>query len=211
MLVALALRSGAAGGFQTAYTNDLRTFTSYASIVAAMFLSRVLADRALAGAERSAAQAEVARVTAEAQARSNAEQARELAEQNERQRQLLALVATLETPAVTLADGVLLAPLVGTFDEPRAAALTKRLLKAAREQRARLVVIDIAGVPQVDAEMARALLQTAQALRLLGCRVTLTGIAPAVATTLVSMNTALDGVTVARTPQDALAVEQARV
>jgi rsbT co-antagonist protein RsbR len=142
---------------------------------------------------------------AEQQAKRLTQSADELAEQIAQQRRLLDLVATLETPAVTLAEGVLLAPLVGHLDSRRAEALARRLLQAAGERRAQLVVIDITGVAAVDTSVAQALLSAAQALRLLGCRVTITGISPTVATTLTDLGTRLDGIVTARTPQDALA------
>ncbi|MFN8476378.1 MAG: STAS domain-containing protein [Kouleothrix sp.] len=55
------------------------------------------------------------------------------------------------------------------------------------------IVLDIAGVTIVDTQVAKALLQSAQALRLLGCTVTITGISSIVATTLTHLGIALDG------------------
>ncbi|HJZ48413.1 MAG TPA: STAS domain-containing protein [Roseiflexaceae bacterium] len=138
-------------------------------------------------------------------------QARELAEANDlmnaqldQQRELLDLVATLETTAVPLAEGVLLAPIVGHVDTRRAQALTSRLLAEAGEQHARLVVLDISGVPLIDTAVAKALLNTAHALRLLGCEVTLSGITANVAMTLVQLGVGMDGITTVRSPREAL-------
>jgi anti-anti-sigma regulatory factor len=140
------------------------------------------------------------------------QQARELAEANDlmnaqldQQRELLDLVATLETTAVPLADGVLLAPIVGHIDTRRAQALTTRLLAEAGEQHAHLVVLDISGVPLIDTAVAKALLNTAHALRLLGCEVTLSGISANVAMTLIQLGVGLDGITTVRSPREALA------
>ena len=121
---------------------------------------------------------------------------------------LLDLVATLETPAITLAEGVLFAPVVGHLDSRRSAALTARLLDAAHRQRADHVIIDIAGVSIVDSTVAQALIQTAQALRLLGCRVTLSGISSEVALTLTQQEIALSDIATVCSPQEALRRQQ---
>jgi anti-anti-sigma regulatory factor len=47
-------------------------------------------------------------------------------------------------------------------------------------------------------------MNTAHALRLLGCTVFLSGIAAEVATTLVQLGVGLEGITTVRNPQDAL-------
>jgi anti-anti-sigma regulatory factor len=67
-----------------------------------------------------------------------------------------------------------------------------------------LLIIDIAGVTLVDTAVAKALIQTIQAVRLLGCEVVLTGITATVATTLTHLGIALDGVQTLRSPQDVL-------
>ncbi|MBX0329572.1 STAS domain-containing protein [Oscillochloris sp. ZM17-4] len=122
------------------------------------------------------------------------------------EQQLRDLVHALETPAVQLADGVLLVPLVGVIDQARVDTLLCRLLKTVSEGRTHLMIIDIAGVPAVDGRVAAVLFQITEALRLLGCETVITGINPDVATTLVSLNARMDGIMTARSPQDALAL-----
>jgi anti-anti-sigma regulatory factor len=177
----------------------------YLLVVVGLMLIRTMVEIALRDARASAAAADEARQLAEQQARENAAQARQLLEQNERQGRLLALVDTLETPAVALADGVVLAPVMGALDSQRAARLTDRLLKQVYVQRARLIVLDIAGVPVVDTGVAHSIRQTTQSLRLLGCDVVITGISPQVAATLAQLGVGFDGVQTARSPQDVLA------
>jgi len=53
--------------------------------------------------------------------------------------------------------------------------------------------------------VAHGLLQTAQALGLLGCAVTLSGISAEVAKTLVDLDVGLENVTTVRSPREALA------
>jgi len=70
------------------------------------------------------------------------------------------------------------------------------------------VIIDISGVSTVDSAVAQALIQTAQALRLLGCSVTLSGISSEVALTLTQQEIALSDIATVRSPQEALRRQQ---
>jgi anti-anti-sigma factor len=192
-----------AGGVGT-YANPF-TILITAIIVGSMIVARLVTETALASAREHAKRAEEEKTRAEAQARELAEANELMNTQLDQQQELLDLVATLETPAVPLAEGVLFAPIVGHIDTRRAQTLTTRLLQAAGEQRARLIVLDIAGVSVMDTSVAKALLNTAQALRLLGCDVTLSGISASVAMTLIHLGIGLEGIKTARSPQEALA------
>ena len=90
------------------------------------------------------------------------------------------------------------------MDARRADELTKRLLHQASAQRAKLVVLDIAGVAVMDTTVAKSLLHTIHALRLLGCEVTLSGISASVAMSLIHLGVNLDEVKTVRSPQEAL-------
>lgn len=129
----------------------------------------------------------------------------QLGQQLEQQRQLLDLVQVLETPAIPLAPGVLCAPIVGHMDTRRAELLTARLLREAHERRMRLVVIDVTGVTLMDTAVTGALLNTAHALRLLGCSVTISGISATIALSLTHLGVQLTEVQTARDVQEALA------
>lgn len=183
---------------------DPLTLVVYAMIVGGIILARMVTEAAQHAAEEQARRTEAALAQSEASAAEVIRKAAELERQNDEQRRLLDLVATLETPAVALAEGVLLAPLVGHLDSRRADLLTERLLHEVSAKRARLVVLDIAGVPTVDTAVAQALLRAVQAVRLLGCEVTLTGISASIATTITQLGINLVGVQIARTPQEAL-------
>lgn len=176
----------------------------YAIIVGVLLLARAVLDTTARQAEEARNRAEAAQMQAEEQARAleaaNAAQQAQLDEQ----RRLLDLVATLEIPAITLADGLLFAPIVGNLDSRRSALLTARLLDAVHNQRAHHVIIDISGVSTVDTAVAQALIQTTQALRFLGCRVTLSGISADVALTLTQQNIQLSDIATVRSPQEAL-------
>lgn len=174
-------------------------------LIAATFLAVLGAramEQALLVSESNARTATAAQGQAEEQAREVAIQAKALRRAEE---QLHALVATLETPTVALADGVLLAPLIGTIDSRRAQTLTDRLLRDIAARRVQLLILDIAGVSLIDTAVAHTLIQITQAVRLLGARVVLTGVAPTVAVTLTHLGTDLGGMETARSPQEVLA------
>jgi rsbT co-antagonist protein RsbR len=148
-----------------------------------------------------------ARTSEEALAASNqtlAEKNSQLETKVEEQNKLLELVSTLEVPVIDLSEGILLAPIVGHIDSRRATALTARLLNDANQQRARLVIIDIAGVPLMDTMVAQLLVEMSMALRLLGCQIALCGITAQVAMTLTTLGVMLSGVTTVRSPQEAI-------
>ncbi|WP_287156650.1 STAS domain-containing protein [Chloroflexus sp.] len=114
------------------------------------------------------------------------------------------VVQSLETPTVEIADQVLLAPIVGQIDHQRADTLLKRLLSVVSERRVKLIVIDVAGVPAFDTMAAQSLMQTVQALRLIGCEAVITGISPAMAQTITALGIDMKTIATARSPQDVL-------
>lgn len=199
LLVMLIVRAGGQG----IYVAPL-SILIYAMSVGGMLLARMVTDTAQRDAQESADSARQALIRTEAQAHELSQKAAELATRNEEQQRLLELVTTLETQTVSLADGVLLAPVVGHLDNRRAEALTRRLLSEVSMQDTRMVIIDIAGVPTVDTTIAHAILRTIQAVRLLGCEVTITGISASVATTMTQLGISMVGIRTARTPQEVI-------
>ncbi|MCS6842193.1 MAG: STAS domain-containing protein [Roseiflexus sp.] len=128
----------------------------------------------------------------------------QLQQQLASERELLNLVSALETPVVSLAEGVLLAPIVGHVDSRRADMLRARLLEAVHANRTRLMILDITGVATVDTSVAQALMMTIQALRLLGCRVVVSGISATVAMTLTHLGIDMSNIETVRSPEEAL-------
>jgi anti-anti-sigma factor len=88
-------------------------------------------------------------------------------------------------PVLPIRKQLLLLPIIGLIDSECAAQLTERLLSTIRSQRARAVVIDVTGVPIIDTFVANHLLKAAEAARLLGVTVILTGLSSEVAQILV--------------------------
>ncbi len=123
------------------------------------------------------------------------------------QRQRVALTA-LAAPILQIADGVLTLPMIGAVDSERASIMSERLLDTIVAQRARAVIIDVTGIETLDSQTAQHLSRMAQAARLLGVRVVVSGISPAVAKVLVAQAVGLQDVATYRTLQDALRLLQ---
>ena len=111
----------------------------------------------------------------------------EVREASERQRRLLDLVRELSTPLVPITSEILVLPLVGAVDSERAQQIMDVLLHGIVNRRARVVIVDITGVPLVDTSVANHLLQATQAVRLLGAECVLVGITSEVAQTVVGL------------------------
>ena len=84
-------------------------------------------------------------------------------------------------------ERLLILPIIGVIDPQRARQLTEQLLVGVRSNRAKVVVMDITGVPTIDVKVANHLVQTVEAARLLGATVIVTGLSPEIAQTLVTI------------------------
>jgi rsbT co-antagonist protein RsbR len=96
-------------------------------------------------------------------------------------------IRVLSTPVLQVRERLLILPIIGVIDPQRARQLTEQLLQGIRTNRAKVVVIDITGVPVMDATVANHLVQTVEAARLLGATVIITGLSPEIAQTLVTI------------------------
>ncbi len=132
-----------------------------------------------------------------------------LAEQQRLQETIIQLqaatLAELSTPLIPITDKVVVLPLIGAVDTQRAQQILTTLLEGVAERRAQMVIIDITGVPTVDTQVANTLIHAAQAVRLLGASILLTGIRPEVAHTLVNLGVDLRGIQTAGTLQSGIA------
>ncbi|HWM06796.1 MAG TPA: STAS domain-containing protein [Actinophytocola sp.] len=98
----------------------------------------------------------------------------------------------LSTPVLQVRERLLILPIIGVLDKERAQQLTEQLLRGIRTHRARVVVIDITGVPDVDEAVADHLVRTVDASRLMGAGVIITGLSSEIAQTLVTIGVDLD-------------------
>jgi len=102
-------------------------------------------------------------------------------------RQQQEAIRELSTPVLQVRDQLLILPIIGVIDTHRARQLTEQLLRTIRTRRAKVVVMDITGVPAVDSKIAGHLVQTVDASKLMGATVIVTGISPEIAQTLVTL------------------------
>lgn len=97
------------------------------------------------------------------------------------------VISELSTPLIPITDSVVTMPLIGAIDTQRAQQVMETLLEGVAQQRASIVIIDVTGVKVVDSQVANLLISAAQAVRLLGTQVILTGMRPDIAQTLVHL------------------------
>jgi len=117
----------------------------------------------------------------------------------------------LSTPVVTLWDGVLALPLIGTLDSARTQVVMENLLQRVVETGAGIAIIDITGVPTVDTLTAQHLLKTIAAARLMGADCIISGIRPQIAQTIVHLGVNLGEVVTKATLAGAFAVALRRL
>ncbi len=102
-----------------------------------------------------------------------------------RQQQLA--IRELSTPVLKVRERLLILPIIGALDAARARQLTEQLLDGIRENRAKIVVVDVTGVPAIDKDVANHLVQAIRASGLMGARVIITGLSAVIAQTLVDL------------------------
>jgi rsbT co-antagonist protein RsbR len=102
-------------------------------------------------------------------------------------RQQQEAIRELSTPVLQVREQLLILPIIGVLDSQRARQVTEQLLRAIRGNRAKVVVIDITGVPTIDSTVANHLVQTVDASGLMGASVIITGLSSDIALTLVTI------------------------
>src|SRR5690349_16739296 len=102
-------------------------------------------------------------------------------------RQQQEAIRELSTPVLQVRERLLILPIIGVLDGQRARQLTEQLLRAIRSNRAKVVVIDITGVPEIDSTVANHLVQTVESSGLMGASVIITGLSSEIALTLVTI------------------------
>jgi rsbT co-antagonist protein RsbR len=117
----------------------------------------------------------------------------------------------LSTPVVTLWDGVLALPVIGTLDSSRTQVVMENLLQRIVETGAVIAIIDITGVPTVDTLTAQHLLKTVAAARLMGADCIISGIRPQIAQTIVHLGVDLGSVVTKATLADAFTIALRRL
>jgi len=122
-----------------------------------------------------------------------------------------AAIRELSTPVIRVHDRVLLLPLVGTVDSGRAHQIMETVLTRVTDEQAKVIILDIAGVPVVDTKVAQHLLQTTAAVKLVGARTILTGISAQVARTIVQLGVDISAMDTVSRLQDGIELALAHV
>lgn len=102
-------------------------------------------------------------------------------------RQQQVALLELSTPVLQVRERLLILPIIGVLDAQRVQQLIDQLLQGIRKHRAKVVVIDITGVPEIDEGVANNLVQAVDASRLMGAGVIITGLSSEIAQTLVTI------------------------
>jgi anti-anti-sigma regulatory factor/HAMP domain-containing protein len=125
------------------------------------------------------------------------------------QQQAISELSSPIIPVVDMPDGsgsIIVMPLIGSIDTVRAQDIMHSLLAGISQYRAKVVILDITGVPLVDSGVANYLTQAIQAARLKGARIIVTGITDAVAESIVDLGIDWNDIETLRDLQTGLAV-----
>jgi rsbT co-antagonist protein RsbR len=96
-------------------------------------------------------------------------------------------IRELSTPVLQVRERLLLLPLIGVIDTHRTKLITENLLRAVRDTRAKVVVMDVTGVATIDSKVANHLVQTVTAARLMGAHTIVSGVTAEVAQSMVAL------------------------
>jgi len=114
-------------------------------------------------------------------------------------------ITELSTPVMRVFSGVITMPLVGKIDEARAKQVETKLLAGIERHDATDVILDLSGVPDVDVDVARAIVRARRCAELVGARVTLVGLRADVAKSVVRSGVDLSGQTTLADLESAIA------
>lgn len=103
-------------------------------------------------------------------------------------------MAEMSIPVLKIWEGILALPLIGMLDSKRTLIGMEKLLQKIVETAATAAILDVAGVPTIDALVANHIMKTVAATRLLGAECIITGVSPAVAQTIVHLGVDISGV-----------------
>jgi anti-anti-sigma regulatory factor len=96
-------------------------------------------------------------------------------------------IRQLSTPVLQLRSGLLILPIVGALDRERLVQMRVELLDAIRQRRARAVVVDVTGVPEIDSVAANQLIGSVNSARMMGAEVIISGLSAEISQTLVTV------------------------
>ena len=104
-------------------------------------------------------------------------------------------ISEISTPVITVWDGIVALPIIGTLDSSRTQVVMESLLQQIVDTGSSIAILDISGVPAVDSLVAQHLIKTVSATRLMGAECIISGIRPEIAQTVVHLGIDLSGIT----------------
>ena len=112
----------------------------------------------------------------------------------------------VSAPVVKVWNGVLMVPLIGLLDSSRTQLVMETLLDSIEKTQSKIAILDISGIPAVDSLVARHLITTVSAVRLMGAECIITGINSRTSQTMVQIGIDLSGIITKTTMADGLRV-----
>lgn len=113
-------------------------------------------------------------------------------------------ISEISTPVIRIWENILALPIIGTLDSARTQIVMESLLQQIVETESEIAILDISGVPAVDSQVARHLIKTVNATRLMGAECIISGIRPEIAQTMVHLGVDLSGIVTKATLAGAL-------
>ncbi|WP_043932994.1 STAS domain-containing protein [Bacillus sp. EB01] len=111
-----------------------------------------------------------------------------------RTEELSALVKELSSPVIPVLEGILVIPLIGTFNEERLSDLVERALFELSTRKANYILIDVTGMTQINEYTIFGLQKLIKAIRLLGSECYIVGVTSELAGQMIHSNVQLKGI-----------------
>jgi len=115
-------------------------------------------------------------------------------------------ISELSAPVIKVWDKIIMVPLIGMLDSARTQLVMERLLEALENTQSRVCILDISGIPLVDTAVARHLIRTVSAAKLMGAECIVTGISSRIAQTITQLGINLSGLITKSSLSDGLKV-----
>lgn len=112
----------------------------------------------------------------------------------------------LAAPVVKVWNKILMIPLIGVMDSSRAELVMETLLTAIEENQAKVAILDVSGIPVVDSLVAKHLVRTVSAAKLMGAESIVTGIRSSISQTMIQLGVDLSGVITKSTLSDGIEI-----
>lgn len=106
------------------------------------------------------------------------------------------MIRELSLPILPVGRDVLVAPLIGALDGDRLHQLQHQTFRRVERTHARMLILDVTGVPLIDTHVAQGLTRLIRGLRLLGADVAIVGVRPEVAQTIIGLGIRLRDVSI---------------